>query len=145
MIDEFCTHDRGVDPHARRSDREREMAAPPHRNVGDTVLAVVERDRLAAILAGIHRAGLGHVARVLDPKRGDLTGQLRRVGLPELPEATNADPASVIVAVTSAGRAGLAANLMANGGAKRVYVTSKGVAITPDLLQPLDSDSDAAP
>jgi hypothetical protein len=95
--------------------------------VGDTVIGVVGRDRLGSVLAAVHGGGFGPLARVFDPARGTLAGQLARAGLPLPPEADEADPATVLLAVTAPGRAARVADAMSRGGARRVYATARGV------------------
>ncbi|MBA3414928.1 MAG: hypothetical protein H0U10_06880 [Chloroflexia bacterium] len=107
------------------------MDPRPRQKVGDTVLGVVDRVQLPAVLAEIHRAGFGSVARVFDPRRSEVGAQLRRVGLPQPPELDANDPAVLILAVTAPGRAARAAEAMERGGAHRVYVT------VPDEHTPL--------
>ncbi len=123
------------------------MDRHPHQYVGETVLGVVGRDRLPAVLAEIHRGGFGPVARVFDPGRGEVGAQLRRVGLPEPPEVAAADPAILVLAVTAPGRAALAAEAMTRGGAHPVYVTARGERTPANLVHAIDvtSDTDAAP
>ena len=95
-------------------------------SVGDTVIGVVGRERLGSVLSAIHGGGFGPLARVFDPARGPLAGQLARAGLPLPPEAREADPATVLLAVTAPGRAARVADAMSRGGAHRVYVTARG-------------------
>lgn len=121
------------------------MDQPPRQKVGDTVLAVVRRDRLPAVLAEIHRGGLGTAARVFDPVRGEVGAQLRRVGLPIPPEATVNDSAVLVLAVTAPGRAVRAAEAMAKGGAERVYVTSRHEEAPLNPVPAVDLAVDAAP
>lgn len=49
--------------------------------IGESVVAVVDRDRLSAALAALHGAGYGPNTRVLDGARGELAGQLARANI----------------------------------------------------------------
>lgn len=120
------------------------MDQPQPQRVGDTVLAIVGRDRLPIVLAEIHRAGFGSVARVFDPGRAEIVGQLRRLGLPAPPEVAVADPAFLVLTVSAPGRAALAAEAIARGGARRVYVTRRGEDAMATPLQAIDLAPDAA-
>ncbi len=120
------------------------MDPRPRQKVGDTVLGVVDRARLPDVLAEIHRAGFGSVARVFDPRRSEVGAQLRRVGLPQPPEPAANDPALLILAVTAPGRAALAAEVMARGGAHRVYVTALDENAPVSPLHAIDTAPDAA-
>lgn len=93
---------------------------------GDTVIGVVPREALAAVLAAVHRGGFGPLARLFDPDRGPLDGQLRRAGLPAPAEASSQDRATVLLAVTAPGRAALVGDAISRAGAVRVYVTARG-------------------
>lgn len=107
--------------------------------VGDTVLGAVERDRLANVLASIHRGGFGPLARVFDPARGPLAEQLTRAGLPLPPEAGAASVDAVILAVTAPGRALRVADAMSRGGARRVYVTAAGRGSPSSAVVPVET------
>ncbi|CAN0449537.1 unnamed protein product, partial [Phaeothamnion confervicola] len=78
----------------------------------DAVVAIVDDDRLPAILPVIHRNGLGHIARVMKRERGDLRTQLRRAGIPveQAPDAL--DAAGRILLVTAAARSQPTADLL---------------------------------
>jgi len=93
---------------------------------GDTVIGVVPREALAAVLSAVHRGGFGPLARLFDPERGPLDGQLRRAGLPAPAEAASSDRATVLLAVTAPGRAALVGDAISRAGAVRVYVTARG-------------------
>jgi len=121
------------------------MQQPTRKSVGDTVVAVVDRERLAAVLATVHRAGFGSLARVFDPARGDLGVQLRRADLPEPPEAARPDAGLVVLALTAPGRAAVAADAISRGGARSVYVTARGTADDPTPLRSLPDAADTAP
>ncbi len=117
------------------------MVGQPQAPVGDTVIAVVERDHLGGVLAAVHGGGYGPLARVFDPARGPLAGQLSRAGLPVPPEAENPGGTIVLLAVTAPGRAVRVADAMATGGAQRVYVTARGASDRPPLVHPQGADA----
>src|SRR5687768_12945822 len=96
----------------------------------ETVVANFDRDRLSAGLARLHGHGFGAAARVLDSARGDLGGQLSRLGLPpELigrlagGETTNS---TTIVVVNAAARSEQVAVLLGRAGAIAVEIVRHG-------------------
>jgi hypothetical protein len=50
--------------------------------IGESVVAVVDRERLSAVLASLHGSGYGPNTRVLDGARGDLAAQIARANVP---------------------------------------------------------------
>lgn len=50
--------------------------------IGETVVAVIDRDLLNGVLATLHGNGFGANTRVLDGARGDLAAQIARSGVP---------------------------------------------------------------
>ena len=50
--------------------------------IGETVVAVLDRDRLSGVLATLHGNGFGANTRVLDGARGNLAAQIARSGVP---------------------------------------------------------------
>jgi len=50
--------------------------------MGETVVAVIDRDRLSGVLSTLHGNGYGPNTRVLDGARGDLAAQIARSGVP---------------------------------------------------------------
>lgn len=121
------------------------MDHPARTQAGDTVIAVVPEGRRPFVLAAIHRAGLGALARVFDPARGAVALQLRRAGLPALPESDLADPSASVLVLTVPGRASMAAAAISVAGADRVYITSRMVADELPPLLPSDQPSDPLP
>lgn len=89
-----------------------------------TVVAVVERERLNRLLTAVHRHGYGHLARVIDPARGDLPGQLLRAGLrtddPRL--ALGAD--MVALTIRAAARHAAATTLLLQHGASQAFAST---------------------
>jgi hypothetical protein len=83
----------------------------------EIVIAAVESANLSTILTAIHRGGLGHLTRVLDPKRGDVAGQLRRAGV-EVPEGFSLGSDNrVAVMISAAARTPAATELLRRQGA----------------------------
>lgn len=99
----------------------------------DAVIGVVDRSALDALLSDVHRGGFGHLARVLDPRRGDLDRQLHTAGLrptsTEMPE----DGEAVVVAISAAARCDAARVLLQRAGAQRIETISQGAAGLPAL------------
>ncbi|HEX5500470.1 MAG TPA: hypothetical protein VFX03_14640, partial [Thermomicrobiales bacterium] len=93
--------------------------------LADFVFGVLERDRLSDALVAVHRAGFGPHARVIDGRRGDLAGQLRRSGLHEAIDAATLAPDLVIVVVSAPGRAALAADALLRHGARGVQALTR--------------------
>ncbi|HEY7034257.1 MAG TPA: hypothetical protein VH482_23155 [Thermomicrobiales bacterium] len=92
---------------------------------GAAVIAVVTRDRLSAVLTAVHRGGQGHNARVLDPARGQLLGQLRRAGIQQ---AFNLDPRArdtVLVLIHAPGRIAKTVDLFRRAGEFEVHVVGR--------------------
>jgi hypothetical protein len=85
--------------------------------IHDAVVGIIPRDQLPNVLTLIHRAGLGPQARVLDPERGDLSGQASRAGLVDPPAFDVVLGEEMVLVVFSAGRmpAAIAAMEQFNG------------------------------
>lgn len=114
---------------------------------GETVVATFDRDRLSEGLARLHGQGFGPSARVLDAARGDLNGQLSRVGLP--PEliarlaGRESTRSTVIVVVNAAARGDQVADLLGRAGATAVDIVRRGP--DSDVAEPvLDLPADVA-
>jgi hypothetical protein len=92
---------------------------------GEYVIVLVGPDHLPVALAALHRAGYGPNARVFDPARGELAGQLRRAGVaPEgLPSALG--EGEVAVGVQAAGRAMAVVSTLIGAGVERVYLVAR--------------------
>lgn len=100
----------------------------------DVVLAAVMRVDLGATLAAIHRNGYGHLTRVLDPERGEVSAQTRRAGV-AVPFGFALDASSqVAVMIAAAARTPAAADLLRSLGAVRVWTTGRTTAPTPLLI-----------
>lgn len=93
--------------------------------VSDSVIAIVPENALPAILAHVHRSGLGHTARVLRPKASSLREQLRRAGVPVEAAPDRLDEASTLLFVMAAARSLMAANLALTNGASATWIVSR--------------------
>jgi len=112
---------------------------------GDTALGIVAREALPAVLAAIHRRGYGPMARVFDPARGALDGQLRRAGLPVPPETDRAPTDRVVLGITAPGHAARIGDAMLQAGAAAVFVACKGrEGVPPAVVAAATADVDAA-
>jgi hypothetical protein len=98
---------------------------------GDAVIAVVARERLSAVLTAIHRGGQGHNARVLDPARGDLRGQLRRSGVESEFNVDARAKDRVLVLIHAPGRTARTAELFRRAGECEVHVVGRRGAVIP--------------
>ena len=91
----------------------------------DSIVGVFDRERLSDGLVALHRAGFGPQARVLDPARGDLASQLRRIGV-ELPlDALDDRGDTALVVVSAAGREAAVAAALERAGARAVRRVSR--------------------
>lgn len=100
----------------------------------EIALAAVDRAHLSAVLSGLHRNGYGHLARVLDPERSDMAGQLRRAGAEPPLGIGSVDRGHVVVLVAAPARTGAATELMARLGASAVWEVERTGARTPVLF-----------
>jgi len=92
--------------------------------VSDAIVAIVSDDVLPDILTLVHRAGLGHTARVVRPKRATIREQLRRAGVPiaSMPARVNDVPA--VLLVMAAARSPFAADLALQNGASATWIVT---------------------
>lgn len=94
----------------------------------DAVVAIVPDLLIGEVLPSLHRAGLGHIARLVRAKpRNPLLAQLQRAGIPvsQAPELV-AGAGSVLV-VNAAARSPMAGSLLLRLGATTVWtVTAMG-------------------
>jgi hypothetical protein len=97
---------------------------------GNTVLGEISAGHLSYALTAIHRGGHGHHARVFNPERGDLRGQLRRAGIEVPPDLSSRFDDRVLVMLHSPGRVLQAETLLKSAGALRTYVVSRAGAET---------------
>ena len=110
----------------------------------DVVVAAVDRALLSAVLSAVHRGGYGHLARVLDPERGDVAGQLRRAGIAVPPGFALDGAQRVAVMITAAARTPAAASLLRQLGASDVWTTGRTTAPTPLLIGSLSNLTERA-
>ena len=93
--------------------------------INDAVTGIIPRDQLPNVLTLIHRAGLGPQARVLDPERGDLDGQLTRAGLIAPPPLDPVNGEEMVLVVFAPGRAPIAIEAMERFGGRAIEVLSR--------------------
>ena len=94
--------------------------------IADVVVAAMAPDGLGEALAAIHRAGLGHTARVMRAVRGDPVGQLRRAGIPVESGPARLAEEECLLTVGAAARSEFAAPLLLRHGASAVWIVSPG-------------------
>ena len=92
---------------------------------GETVLAVMPRDRLTTALTMFHRGGFGHVIRVLDPDRAPIRAQLARAGVPDARLSRYCGAADVLLLVHAPARTGQAVALASRWGATDTEVVAR--------------------
>ncbi len=92
---------------------------------GETVLAVMPRDRLTTALTMFHRGGFGHVIRVLDPARAPIPAQLTRAGVPGARLAGCCGGEDVLLLVHAPARTGQAVSLASQLGATDTEVVAR--------------------
>jgi hypothetical protein len=100
----------------------------PAPGVGDGVVGIFTRADLSSALVATHRAGFGPHARVLDPTRGDLAGQMRRAGFALPLEPAAGDPSSALLLVVSPGRAAAIVELFTRAGARAIHILTRSPA-----------------
>jgi hypothetical protein len=94
--------------------------------VPDTLLALARRDDLSGILTRFHRAGYGHVIKVMDPKRAPLSDQLRRAGVPGAAIADRSNTDDVLLFVPAPERTMQAAAIAHAAGATDLELVEAG-------------------
>lgn len=92
---------------------------------GETVLAVMPRDRLTTALTMFHRGGFGHVIRVLDPDRAPIRAQLTRAGVPVARLMGCCGASDVLLLVHAPARTGQAVSLATQFGATDTEVVAR--------------------
>jgi hypothetical protein len=104
----------------------------------DTLLAIVPRVRLSAVLTAFHRDGYGHVTRVLDPERAPLPNQLGRAGVQNSRLANTPLTEAVMLFVHAPMRTSAAAALAVAQGAMDIELVPCGdpvsAAVAPGLI-----------
>lgn len=92
--------------------------------IANVVVATLDESALVDVLPTIHRAGLGHVARVLRPERGPLRAQLTRAGIPTGHALGTIEDAPLLLVIAAAARAPMAASLVLCNAASRCWIVS---------------------
>lgn len=119
--------------------KDRERRATIGSGAGEAVVGVFDRERLSGALVATHRAGFGAHARVLDPSRGDLPGQLQRAGFPLPLGVEEFGGSTLLILVTAPGRAAAAGQTLARAGALAVHVLQRGPATPPPISVPAEA------
>ena len=88
----------------------------------ETVVALYDRDRLAAGLSALHGRGLGHTARVLDPARGPIARQFAQAGIAADLGFPDPTPADVFLLVNASGRTIAVGDLLLANRAREIRV-----------------------
>ncbi|MBA2467838.1 MAG: hypothetical protein H0V37_00360 [Chloroflexia bacterium] len=90
----------------------------------DSVVAIVPDEAVRDILPTIHRAGLGHVARLIRAGRSSVLEHLQRAGVPvaQAPEPLQMCQAALLI--NAAARSPMAASLVLQHGASQVWTVS---------------------
>jgi hypothetical protein len=92
--------------------------------VSDAIVAIVPDDVMPNILTLVHRAGLGHNARVIRPRRAPIREQLRRAGVPTSSYPERIDDASAVLMIMAAARSPVAADLAHQNGASATWIVT---------------------
>jgi hypothetical protein len=108
---------------------------------GEIVIGVVGRASLSATLTAVHRGGFGNVTRVLDPRRGDATGQLRRAGVDVPMDFAIEGDDGVAIMITASARAVAATELLRRHGAVATWTVARNGPATPLLFGDLAARS----
>ncbi len=90
----------------------------------DAVVAVVSDDAARDILPAVHRAGLGHISRLIRPGRSSVVQQLQRAGVPSSQAPANLETSQAVLLINSAARSPMAASLVLQHGATMVWTVS---------------------
>lgn len=93
----------------------------------DSVVAIVTDDAVGDILPAVHRASLGHLARLIRAGRSPVMQQLQRAGVPVSQAPAILESSAAVLLVTAAARSSMAASLVLQHGASTVWtVSSRG-------------------
>ncbi|MDQ3654831.1 MAG: hypothetical protein M3457_07115 [Chloroflexota bacterium] len=90
----------------------------------DSVVAIVSDDAVRDILPAVHRAGLGHLARLIRAGRSSVVQQLQRAGVPISQAPANLATSRAVLLITTAARSPMAASLVLQHGAEAVWTVS---------------------
>lgn len=96
----------------------------------EIVIAAVSRERLPALLTAVHRFGVGHLTRVLDPKRTPVAGQLTRAGV-SMPIGFALEPDAVAVMIAAPARARRVEDLLRTHGAGQTWLAARAASRSP--------------
>ena len=93
--------------------------------IQDSVVAIVPEDLMATVLAAVHRDGLGHLARMIRPKkRNPLLDQLQRAGVPVSQAPDQVAASDALLYIAAAARSPMAGLVLMQRGATRVWIVS---------------------
>lgn len=92
--------------------------------IQDSVVALIPEHAVRDVLPAIHRAGLGHLARVIRSGRNPVLDQLQRAGVPVSQAPAGIEECDAILLVTAAARSQMAASLLLQSGANQVWTVS---------------------
>ena len=90
----------------------------------DSVVAIVPDDAVRDILPAVHRAGLGHLARLIRAGRSSVLQQLQRAGVPISQAPASLETSRAVLLITAAARSPMAASLVLQHGANAVWTVS---------------------
>lgn len=105
----------------------------------ETVVAIVEVDRLSAVLARLHREGYGPASRVLNGSRDDLQTHIQRLGFEDASVPDHDAPAFSLLLIRAAGRSQVIRELLTSCGIGDASIYSPQPASAREDL-PLDLD-----
>lgn len=90
----------------------------------DSVVAIVPDEAVRDILPAIHRAGLGHVARLIRAGRSSVLEQLQRAGVPVAQAPKPLLQCQAALLINAAARSPMAGSLALQHGASQVWTVS---------------------
>ncbi len=90
----------------------------------DSVVAIVSDDAVRDILPAVHRAGLGHLSRLIRVGRSTVVQQLQRAGIPVSQAPAGVQSSQAALLITAAARSPMAASLVLQHGASTVWTVS---------------------
>jgi len=95
--------------------------------IQDAVVAVIPEEQVGEVLPAIHRAGYGHLARMIRTGKRPVLDQLQRAGVPVSQAPTAIAELPAVLLVSAAARSPMAAALLMRHGASRVWtITATG-------------------
>lgn len=90
----------------------------------DSVVAIVPDDAVRDILPAVHRAGLGHLARLVRAGRRSVLDQLQRAGVPVSQAPASIEQCRAALLISAAARSPMASSLVLQHGASTVWIVS---------------------